>query len=509
LKNLVRTGFAAALCLWTAVHAVERVGAFHTDIHISASGELSVTETIELQAAGRELRRGIEREYPGEYRDRLGNRMSVPVVVEKVLRNGAPESYTLERVANGMRLRTGDPGTALPLGKHVYEISYRTAREIGFFDDHDELYWDVARGLNVGIDRLSAEVSFEAPVPAERIRLEAFTGPQGARNQDYHAFVREGSAAFRSTRPLAPHEGMAILVVFPKGVVEQPSLLERGAWQAATNQGIPVGAGVLALMAAFLFACLRRVARKPAPAPRAAPPEGVGPGGVRFIDRGVCDERCVSAALLGLQSRGYLRIREHGERLRLERTGSDVEWFPGEEALARRVLRDEHAEIRRRGRTLEEAGRKFAEELRRTFGRRAWTRHGSFSLAAAGIGLAGVLAMLALETPGLATALIAGTMLALLALFSVKLLPVYGARGGEHREAIDALRGYLASAEPKSKDEFARLLPYAVALELEQVWSERFAETLPSVVVKLTPPASDTASARPRRPARHSRSAAA
>jgi len=509
LKNVVRTGFAAALCLSTAVHAVERVGAFHTDIRISASGALSVTETIELQAAGRELRRGIEREYPGDYRDRLGNRMSVPIVIDKVLRNGAPEAYTLERVANVTRLRTGELGTALPLGKHVYQISYRTERQIAFFEDHDELYWDIARGLNVAIERLSAEVSFEAPVPAERIRLEAFTGPQGGHNQDYHAFVREGSAAFRSTKPLAPHEGMAILVAFPKGVVAQPSLLERGAWQAATNQGIPVGAGVLALMAAFLFACRQRVARRPAPAPRAAPPEGVGPGGVRFIDRGVCDERCVSAALLGLQTRGYLRIREHGERLRLERTGAEVEWFAGEEALARRVLRDEHAEIRRRGRTLEEAGRKFSEELRQAFARRAWTRHGSFALAAAGIGAAGVLAMLALDTPRLATALVGGAMLAVLALFSVKLLPVYRARGRDHQEAIDALRRYLASAEPKNRDEFARLLPYAVALELEEVWSERFAETLPSVVVKLTPPAPGTAPARPRRPTRHTRSAAA
>jgi hypothetical protein len=262
-------------------------------------------------------------------------------------------------------------------------------------------------------------------------------------------------------------------------------------------------------MLAFLVVCWRRVATKAAPAPRAAPPDGVGPGGVRYIERRICDERCVNAALLGLQSRGYLRIREHGERLRLERTGNEVEWFPGEQALARRVLRDEHAEIRRRGRTLEEAGRKFSDELRQAFGRRCWTRHGSFALAAAGVGLAGVLAMLALETPRLAMGLISGAMLVVLAVFSVKLLPVYRARGREHQEAIEALRQYLSSAEPKTEEEFVRLLPYAVALELEKAWGKRFAEAVPSSLVALTAPASDTAPARPRRPARHTRSAAA
>jgi hypothetical protein len=506
LNNVVRTGLAAALCLWTAAHAVGRVGAFHSDIRIASNGELSVIETIEVQAAGRELQRGIVREFPGEYRDRLGNRVTLPVAVEKVLRNGEPEPYVLESFGNGTRLRTGYPGTALPLGKHVYQIAYRSVHQVGFLDEHDEIYWNVAGGLDAAIERLSAEVSFERPVPPERMKLEAYTGAQGVRGQDYHAFVREGSAAFRATRPLAPSEGMTIAVAFPKGVVAQPSLLERGAWHVATNRGVPVGAGIAVLMLAFLLVCWRRVAAQAAPAPRAAPPEGVGPGGVRYIDRKVCDERCVNAALLGLQSRGYLRIREHGERLRLERTGNEVEWFPGEEALARRVLRDEHAEIRRRGRTLEEAGRKFSDELRQAFGRRCWTRHGSFALAAGGIGLAGVLAMLALDTPRLAMAVISGAMLLALALFSLTLLPVYRARGREHQEAIDALRQHLSSAEPKSEEEFARLLPYAVALELEKAWGKRFAP--PSLVV-LTAPASDTAPARPRRPARHTRSAAA
>lgn len=513
MNKAVKAGLGGLVCLSTAVHAVERVSAFHSDIRVAANGELAVTETIEVHAAARETHRGIVRELPEDYRDRLGNRMKVPLMVERVLRNGRPEPYALERMAGGARIRTGEPGRALVRGKHVYEIAYRTAREVAFLEEHDELYWDVRRGLGAAVERLSAEVSFERTVPASGIKLEAHTGPQGAHGQDYHAFVREGSAAFRATRPLAPREGMTILVAFPKGVVERPSHLERGAWYLSANRGVPLGLAILALMLGFLFACRRRFSRRPPLAPHAAPhaaaPEGVGPAGVRFIDRGGYDERCLSAAILGLQSRGYLRVHEHGERLKLERTGGDVEWLPGEQSLARRLLRDQHVEIRRHGRTLEEAGRKLAVELREAFGRRRRASHGPFVFVAAGIGVAGVLAMLALDTPAVPLAIIAATMALCLLAFALKLLPVYSPRGGEHQGAIDALRRHLADAEPASEEEFTRLLPYAVALELENVWGKRFAEKVPANLVELNPRAAGKAPALPRRPLRHSRSAAA
>ena len=518
MNKLVKAGIGGLLCLAPAAHAVERFSAFHSDIRIAASGELAVTETIELQSAGRGAPRGIVRELAEDYRDRVGGRVRVPLEVDQVLRNGWPEPYELERVANGVRVRTGEPGRALPRGKHAYQITYRTARQVSFLEDHDELYWEVGRSLDATVERLSAEVSFERPVRAGAIKVDASTGAQGARGQDYHAFVREGAAAFRATRPLAAREFMAIVVAFPQGAVERPSQLERSAWYLSTNRGVQVGAAILALMLAFLLACRWRFARVPAPAvlraappeaPRASPPEGVGPGGVRFIDRGGYDERCLSAAILGLQSRGYLRVREHGERLRLERIGEALEWFPGEQALARRLVRERPAEIRRHGRTLEEAGRTLAAELHEAFGRRRWASHAPFTFAAAGMGLAGVAAMRALDTPPAALAIVAGAMALCLALFACRFLPVLARRGREHQEPIDALRQHLRSAEPQTEDEFTRLLPYAVALELEQAWGRRFAERVPANIVELTPRAPDKAPAPPRRPLRHSRSAAA
>jgi hypothetical protein len=69
-----------------AAQAAERVLEFHSDIRIDAKGTLTVTETIAVQAEGREIRRGILRDFPTDYRDRYGNRVSVPLEVLGVTR---------------------------------------------------------------------------------------------------------------------------------------------------------------------------------------------------------------------------------------------------------------------------------------------------------------------------------------------------------------------------------------------------------------------------------------
>lgn len=58
-------------------------------------------------------------------------------------RNGATERYKTESYANGLRIKIGNKNVFLPHGEHVYTLVYRTTRQLGFFDDYDELYWNV------------------------------------------------------------------------------------------------------------------------------------------------------------------------------------------------------------------------------------------------------------------------------------------------------------------------------------------------------------------------------
>src|SRR5690606_32949629 len=115
----------------------------HSAVRVNTDGSMEVAETIAVHAEGREIRRGLVREFPTRYRDRFGNRVEVGFEMLGVERNGRPEPYWTERVANGVEVFLGDDSFLEVPATHTYVLRYRTTRQIGFFDGFDELYWNV------------------------------------------------------------------------------------------------------------------------------------------------------------------------------------------------------------------------------------------------------------------------------------------------------------------------------------------------------------------------------
>jgi hypothetical protein len=179
-----------------------RVVDFHSDIRIARSGELAVIERITLEVDDRTPHSVLRRELRG------------PAAVSDVIRNGHPEPWVLEPAADGARLRVGKPGEALAHGRHTYQIAYRSAGQVRFLDRHDELHWRLGPA-----ERITAEIILPASVPAREIKTDA--------GKEAQSFVRDGRAAFRSLRAIAPHEEVMVVVRFPKNVVERPKV-ERG-----------------------------------------------------------------------------------------------------------------------------------------------------------------------------------------------------------------------------------------------------------------------------------------
>ena len=106
----------------------------------------------------------------------------------------------------------------------------------------------------------------------------------------------------------------------------------------------------------------------------------------------------------------------------------------------------------------------------------------------AGAGALGFSAALA-ANPALLIALACVLLLALFAFF--KLMPAYTREGRKVQDHIEGLRQYLGVAErddlarmkapEMTPVEFARMLPYALALDVEKTWADRFAAVLGSV----------------------------
>ena len=490
---LLALAFAAA-----PAAAQERVLDFHSDIRIDAQGGLYVTERIAVQVEGREIKRGILRDFPTDYRDRTGARVRVPFQVVAVSRNGDSESWSVAPYANGERIRIGNPGVLLPRGRHVYEIAYRASRQLGFFQEHDELYWNVnGNGWTFAMDRIAADVKLPAEVPAAQIRVEAYTGEQGARGRDYRAEARTGGASFETTRQLGPRQGLTIVVMFPKGLVQEPTSLQRLRWWFGDN--LNVLPGPVGLVALFLFLWWRwtLVGRDPraGPAfPRYDAPPGMAPAGVRYVDRMGFDDRCFACGLLGLGARGFLRIRQEQEGYRIERTGTEVAPLPGEQALF--ALMPKSAGAKTIGKTHDPAVQTvrglLERELALHYDGKLFSRNmGSWAIGVV-IAVASVVAMAMLEAPMVPLIAVGALMALFLGVFA-KLLPAYSVEGRKLQDAIQGLRQYLSVAEkddlarmkapPQTPQEFARLLPYAVALDVETAWADRFTAILGAAAV--------------------------
>src|SRR6476659_6545774 len=131
-----------AVCLARSASAQEKIRAYNSQIEIRADGSIDVTESITVHAEGNQIRRGIYRDFPTQYEDSHGNRVNVALQVLGVERNSSPEPWFTEKMTNGVRINTGNDSFLPVPADYTYTLHYRTTRQLGFFADHDELYWN-------------------------------------------------------------------------------------------------------------------------------------------------------------------------------------------------------------------------------------------------------------------------------------------------------------------------------------------------------------------------------
>ena len=330
-------------------HAAERITRFHADIEVLADGSMTVVETIAVRAEGREIKRGIYRDFPTVYRGVLGRR-TVGFEVLGVERDARPEPWFTQALSNGVRVYIGDADRMLDPGDYVYTIAYRTDRQLGFFDAHDELYWNVTgNGWAFPIERASADVRLPDSVPPAEIGVEAYTGPAGAREARYTAAVDAGGTArVESTAALAPGEGLTLVVTWPPGHLARPDLDARVSAYFTDNRALAIGAGGLLLLLVYYALAWLRVGRDPQAGiviPRYEPPPGYSPAAMRFVSRMGYDHKTFASALVNLAVKGRLSIREADGDFVLAReddgnvpTKGAAESAPGEAVLMRRLF---------------------------------------------------------------------------------------------------------------------------------------------------------------------------
>ena len=106
--------------LSSAALADERILSWHSEIRINPDSTMDVVETLRVRAEGRNIRRGIYREFPTVYTDRRGQRVVTGFDLVEVQRDGRAEPHHGEKRSNGLksfRRRRLSPGRALRSNK--------------------------------------------------------------------------------------------------------------------------------------------------------------------------------------------------------------------------------------------------------------------------------------------------------------------------------------------------------------------------------------------------------
>jgi uncharacterized membrane protein len=277
---------------------------FNAVIEVSPDGSIVVDETIEPRFTG--SWNGIFRTIPIEYRTPQGLNYTLRLDVESVTdAAGQKLKYESSRERHYRKLKIWVPG-AVDTTRTV-KLRYRVSNGLRFFDEHDELYWNVTGDeWEVPIESASAHVRLPAGVSG--VRATAFRGAYGSTEQSDVTVVADG-VDVQTSRGLGMREGLTLVVGWNPGVVHRPTQIEKSA--AVVYSNLPLA--VPALVFVGMLRLWRTRGRDPELAPIAAqyePPAQMTPAELGTLVDGKPDMRDITASIVDLAVRGYLHIAE-------------------------------------------------------------------------------------------------------------------------------------------------------------------------------------------------------
>lgn len=477
--------------------AVEHIRSFHSDITVHNDSSMIVKETIVAVSDGKTIKHGIVREFPTRYKGRWGHFYEVHFSIRSILLDGKSVPYHVREAVNGKIIYIGDKDIILPPGAYEYEIIYETKRQLGFFDQHDELYWNVTgTGWRLPIVHASARVVLPS-VPAEQIMVEGYTGYQGDKGKYYRAWVTEtGKAMIETTRSLAELQGLTIIVTWPKGFVNKPTWWQQWWWFLLDNKQRAIGLlGLLILLIFYLtmWVRFRRSQQHATIIPLFYPPEHMSPGLVRYIMHMGYDAKVLASDVVHMAVRGFLTIHREaslfGGYLLKKKADPNGEFEDIYARLSRDLFGQKETAELGSGKTngqiqaaIETVSDIYGQQTKQFFVSKDW--YIFFGVLFTAIVFISMAMIRQGEISFGLVAVIVGYIVAHV-LFR-QLLRGYSQKGLEIKKEIDGFKMFLATTEEdrlavigtppdKTPELYEKYLPYAIALDVEKQWSKKFA----------------------------------
>lgn len=466
----------------------EVIRSFDARAHLAQDRTVTIEEKIAYDF-GSGTRHGIFRMIPEIY-DRNGGSYRLRLHVDGVRMDGAVVPYTVQPSGRYVEIKIGDPNRVVH-GLHTYMIRYATDRSINDFADHTEWYWNVT-GTDWPVTIEKASVLVEAPSSTRR---QCFVGAFGVQEGACGWLEQADGVRVTATRVLPPYEGMTVVFAFPQG-----SFVTRSGWWYlmqffADNIWLGLPIVTFFLMWAIWYRWGKEPRGRGTIIPQYEEPRALPPGLQLALLSQRLPSRAVTATILDLARRGYLKIKWDGE------DASDVVFIQekkadgGVHAFEKEILAGLFGPTRVIVRP---------SELRETFYEAIEkSRHAAFGelqaykwLLRDPVFARSLWMFLAIGVAVIGIAFFNAYPVQLLALLmSAFIIAAFGwqmpqmtKEGAVVCEEIEGFKLFLSVTEEKrlafsdapdrKPEQFARFLPAAVAFGVEKMWARQFADMM-------------------------------
>lgn len=489
-----------------AVFAQESILSFDATAQVQEDGSILISEAITYDF-GEEYRHGIYREIP--LLNVVAGQISRPAMSDIRVTDELGRPYEFE--VSGFRTKSIKIGSVDETinGAHTYLITYTLKRAISITENFDEVYWNVTgTGWQVPMASVSAVVRLPQPVPAAELQTACYAGVAKVQSAcAVEPIVRNGSATF-SRAELAPGEGLTISVAFPKGMVAGPTTWDVVWYWIMTFGWIVIPVGVFILLFRRWWRYGRDAKGRGAIPVQYDAPNGLSPLAIGTLFDGSVGDRDITAEIVYLAERGYLKIHRVEEKqivifnktdyalIKLKEAGAELVDY--QKMLFDALFTPKHmTEAMIDGvptqvaRVSEFGKHAFYKEVKKVqdaayewLTTKGYYAQNPSTVKLKYMGAGGVMAFLGIWFmffPQIGLSLL---LSGIMTLFFGAIMPALTAKGMVAKEHVLGLEEYIEAAEKrridfhnapeKNPQEFERLLPHAIALGVEKKWAKQF-----------------------------------
>jgi len=387
-----------------------------------------------------------------------------------------------------------------------WTVKYKVHGGLGFFDNHDEIYWNAIFHHRDAIVK-QAEILVYLPVETE-IRPRIFVGQKGSKNENNNYEIIDSKTVRFSGSNIFLNQYLTIVVSWPKGIIHKPFLYR--------NQLINLIVSLIALLIP-LFVLIKsfRIWLKKGKDSKIkktiiafySQPDGLSPASVGVLIKQTVSIKEVLATTINLAVRGYLKIKEQEKKILFiknkeyifEKLKSENDLKSYEQKIMKAIFKKGNTvsstELRNKFyKELPEIKKEIYSEVAQEglFNgniKKVRSRYGRayiINLIVSSLIILGLIVLinvlgLSIYTAQLIVVWIGLIMASIIGLLFSHYMPTITKTGLDFKWKSLGFKEYLHTAErfrigAETLETFSRFLPYAIIFGVEKQWAKRFSD---------------------------------